>query len=74
MFGWVLDTGASYHMTSDLPALIDLFNLAQVVYIMLLDGKIVKVRQAGIVNLGHGIILKNVHYSLEFKCNLISVQ
>ena len=45
MIDWVLDTGASYHMTSDFNAFADLFDLVQIVYIMLPDDKIVKVRQ-----------------------------
>ena len=53
IFGWVLDTCASYHMTSDMGALTSLFYLGQLLYITLPDGKIVKVRQAGTVNLGH---------------------
>jgi len=53
--------------TSDFNAFTDLFDLVQIVYITLPDGKIVKVRQAGTVNLGHRIILKNVLYSPEFK-------
>lgn len=59
-------------MTLDFSALTDLFDLSQIVYITLRDGKIVKVRQVGIVNLRHGLILQNVLYSLGFKCNLIS--
>ena len=33
MIDWVLDTGASYHMTSDFNAFTDLFDLVQMVYI-----------------------------------------
>ena len=44
MIDWVLDTGASYHMTSDFNAFTNLFDLVQIVYITLPDGKIVKVR------------------------------
>jgi len=73
IFDWVLDTEASYHMTSYLYALTALFDLAQPIYITLPDGKIVKVWQAGTVNLRHGLVLKNVIYSSEFECNLISV-
>ena len=74
VFDWGLDVGVSYHMTSEMHALTNLFYLPQVIYIALPDGEILKVRQAGIVDVGHGLILKNVLYLLDFKHNLISAQ
>ena len=35
---------------------------------------VVKVEQAGTVNLGHDLVLKSVLYLPKFQCNLISIQ
>ena len=71
---WILDSGASHHMTSNIIAINDLCDLPQAIYILIPNGIVVKVKQAGTVNLRHGLVQKNVLYSPEFKCNLISVQ
>jgi len=71
---WVLDTGASHHMTSNLATLTNIYTLSTPVFISQLDGRQVKVEKAGLVKLGPNIILKDVLDTPAFKCNLISAQ
>ena len=70
---WILDSDASYPMTSNITIINDLYDLLQAIFILIPNGVVIKVKQAGMVNLGHDCLLKNVLYSLEFICNLISV-
>ena len=54
---WILDSGASFHMTSNITVVNELYDLAQVIYILIPNGIVVKVQWAGTVNLGHGLVL-----------------
>jgi len=71
LFQWILDSGASNRMTSNTHASSHLFYLPQTIHILILDGIITNVKQAGTVNLGHDLLLKNVRYSPQFRRNVI---
>ena len=71
---WVLDTGASHHMTSNLAAVNNGYTLSMPIYILQPHGRKIKVEKAGSVKLGPNIILRDVLYIPTFKCNLISTQ
>lgn len=71
---WVLDSGASHHMTSNFAALTNVYTLSIPIIISQSDGRQVKVEQAGMVQLGPAIWPKDVLYTPTFKCNLISAQ
>jgi len=70
---WVLDSGASHHMTSNECVFENLHNLSEPVSIGLPNGRIVLVKQVGDVNLGVGCKLREVLYTTAFKGNLISI-
>jgi len=65
---WVLDTGASHYMTSNLAALENICTLSTSIFISQPDGRQVNVE----VKLRSDIILKGVLYTPTFKCNMIS--
>ena len=71
---WVIDSGASHHMTLHIDVLDDVDALSDPIPIAQPDSKIVAVKKTGTVSLGDHLILKEVLYTPTFKCNLISVQ
>ena len=71
---WVLDSGASHHMTSHEYLLENLHNLHELISIGLPNGRIILVKKVESVNLGGGLKLKEVLHILAFKENLILVQ
>lgn len=71
---WVIDSGASHQMTPNLDALDNIHDLSELIHIAQPDGTIVTVKQARTAYLGGGLYLKEVLYTPNFKCNLISVQ
>ena len=70
---WVLDSGASHHMTFNRNVFSQLYKLPAAIYITIPNGKEETVTEGGIVNLGNGLVLQNVLYVPSFTCNLISV-
>jgi len=74
MTEWILDSGVSHHITSNLQAMTKLVQLPKIINITIPNGYTVAVREAGTVDLRHGLVLKNMLYSPVFNCNLISVQ
>ncbi|XP_074270843.1 uncharacterized protein LOC141594750 [Silene latifolia] len=70
---WIVDTGASDHMTSNLSLLHDLKCLPRPVYVGLPDGSVKIVYQTGTAKITDRIILHNVLFLPDFKQNLLSV-
>jgi len=71
---WLLNLGASHHMTSNFAVLTNVHKLSVPIIISQPDGRQVKVEQACMVQLGPEIWLKDVLYTPTFKCNLVSTQ
>lgn len=69
---WILDTGASHHMTGKLNLLTDLRKISPVL-IILADGNKRVSDSEGTVRLGSHLILKSVFYVKELTSDLISV-
>lgn len=70
---WIVDTGASDHMVSNLALFSHTYKLHKPVLIGLPDGSLKHVLIAGTVHLSKDIILEDVLYVPEFKLNLLSV-
>ena len=70
---WIVDTGASDHMSHNLTLFDKLELLEQSVYVTLLDGSVNNVTLGGNVWLDDNIFLRKVLYVPEFKFNLLSV-
>ncbi|KAK9669446.1 hypothetical protein RND81_13G130700 [Saponaria officinalis] len=70
---WIIDTGASDHMTSNIDLLHDICYLSKPLMVGLPDGRIKLVYQTGTVFLTPDITLKNVLLVPDFKQNLLSV-
>lgn len=71
---WVLDSGASHHMTSNIHVFANLHILSEPINIGLTDRRIIVAEKAGKMNLVGGLTLKEVLYTPTFTCNLISIQ
>ena len=69
---WIIDIGASHHMTGNLEYLTDLRNITACL-IGLPNGKQAMALKEGTVCLNKHIKLKNVLYGPQLNCNLISV-
>ncbi|GJY92006.1 retrovirus-related pol polyprotein from transposon TNT 1-94 [Tanacetum coccineum] len=69
---WIIDSGASHHMTGMIE---ELFNLKEIVQcsVELPDGNIVVAKKKGDVRFDNGFILKIVLYVPGLTCNLLSV-
>jgi len=52
----------------------DLVKLPEIINITIPNGYSIPVREAGLIDLGYSLVLKNVLYSPFFNYNLISVQ
>jgi len=70
---WVLDSGASHHMTFNRNIFSTLSRLPAAIYVTIPNGQEEIVTEGGTVNLGNGLVLRNVLYVPSFACNLISV-
>ena len=70
----ILNSGASHHITSNYHALTSVARLPQAINIKLPHGHNVVIQEVGTVDLGNGLILRNVLCSPILACNLISVQ
>nr|XP_016473998.1 PREDICTED: uncharacterized protein LOC107795808 [Nicotiana tabacum] len=71
---WILDTGATQHMTYDISLLHDTKELSRPVYVNLPNGYKVKAIGIGKLLIPPNLILINVLYVPSFKHSLISVQ
>ena len=69
---WLLDTGASNHMTGDINLLTKLIDVSPCP-VGLPDGRNTIADKEGTVNFGKGLALNNVLYVPNLACNLISV-
>ncbi|XP_048629110.1 uncharacterized protein LOC125600445 [Brassica napus] len=69
---WIVDIGASHHMTGLLDCLFDIHMVAPCL-VGLPNGKLVMADQEGSVRLTDTLKLHSVLYVKELKCNLISV-
>lgn len=68
----LIDSGASHHMTGTLECLYNIYDIPQSP-VSIPDGVQTAAISQGSVNLGNGLILQNVLYVPNLKCNLISV-
>ncbi|KAG7598819.1 F-box associated interaction domain [Arabidopsis suecica] len=69
---WIIDTGASNHMTGSVDFLTEISVMAPV-YIKLPDGRFTVANQQGKVSLGSHLQLTNVFFVDGLQCHLISV-
>ena len=70
---WIMDTGASHHLTGKYHLLTDVRDIAQPVLVILADGRERISVKEGTVVLGPNLVLKSVFYVEEFQSDLISV-
>ncbi|KAJ3699854.1 hypothetical protein LUZ61_003559 [Rhynchospora tenuis] len=68
---WLLDSGASHHMTGDINCLQDVYPVGSTT-VMLPNGKQTIAKQEGMIKFG-GVVLKRVLYVPCLNCNLISL-
>jgi len=71
---WILDSGASDHMSHDAKLLHDLKSLVHPITVSLPNGQQVQVSHCGILKLNNSIELENVLLVPQFKYNLLSVK
>ncbi|XP_021721334.1 uncharacterized protein LOC110688883 [Chenopodium quinoa] len=69
--GWIIDTGASNHVTCDLSSLTNVTHVDHCP-VGLPDGKYANASKIGSVILDGGLMIKNVLYVPQLNCNLIS--
>ncbi|XP_074306538.1 uncharacterized protein LOC141641789 [Silene latifolia] len=72
-FDWIIDTGATDHMTSNLALLSNVKVLAKPVYVSLPDGTVKVVHKSGTTRLNDQITLINVLLMPDFNQKLLSV-
>ncbi|KAL9247524.1 hypothetical protein vseg_020950 [Gypsophila vaccaria] len=72
-YDWIIDTGASDHMTSNINLLSNVSALSKPVLVALPDGAVKLVKYSGMLHLSPTITLHNVLVVPEFKHNLLSV-
>ncbi|XP_074265482.1 uncharacterized protein LOC141587916 [Silene latifolia] len=70
---WIVDTGASDHMTSNMSLLHDIICLSRLVYVGLPDGSVKIVHKTRTARITDKIVLHNVLFIPDFKQNLLSV-
>ncbi|KAL2941800.1 Retrovirus-related Pol polyprotein from transposon TNT 1-94 [Bienertia sinuspersici] len=72
--GWVLDSGATDHMTHDLSMFHSLHDIeSSQGSITIPDGTKIQIKYSGDIELQHGLSLRDVLYVPHFKFNLISI-
>lgn len=69
---WVIDTGASNHMTGSIEFLVEV-SVMSPVFIKLPDGRFTRANKQGKVCLGSSLQLSNVFFVDGLQCHLISV-
>nr|KYP48175.1 hypothetical protein KK1_030178 [Cajanus cajan] len=72
-YSWVLNSGASYHMTQSYHVLDDICNLKEPIYIIVPIEDVVMIKNKGIMTLDENIKLFDILYVPQFGCNLISI-
>ena len=72
--GWLIDSGATDHICSNLSAFVHYTKVNPTEYITIPDGKQIAAKHTGYVQLTADITLHNVLHVLDFHFNLISVQ
>lgn len=70
---WILDSGASHHMTPLFSILKEARKLDNPFYIIVPTGNTVLVEKMGNIQIDECIELKNLMHVPEFNCNLISI-
>lgn len=70
---WIIDQGASDHITSNLSSLNNVQSLHQPCPIKLLNGDVVYITHTGKLHISPDISLSNVLYVPSFKFNLLSI-
>ena len=70
---WLIDSGASDHMTGNMELLINRKTLRGKIKVGLPDGSVIIVCEMGVVILNYDITLKNVLYIDDFNHNFLSV-
>lgn len=70
---WILDSGASEHMTHDSKLLFNIHPLLTPVFVNLPNSERIKVTQAGSVNILPNFTVVDVLFVPSFRCNLLSV-
>ncbi|XP_074321433.1 uncharacterized protein LOC141657940 [Silene latifolia] len=70
---WIVDTGASEHITFQYPLLHNVKTLVKPIYVALPDGTLKQVFKTGQVYFTGSIMLQNVLYIPDFRQNLLSV-
>ena len=70
---WILDSGASDHITHDLSLLHDVKPLQQPCYITMPNGKKAQILHVGSLFFGNAMVLKDVFHTPEFQFNLLSI-
>ena len=71
---WILDTGASHHMTAYINMLENLYDLNHhPINITVASEQVIRVEKAGKVVTREGLVPKNVLYNPAFNCNFIYV-
>ena len=69
---WIMDTGASHHLTGRMDALSNVRNMSPVL-IILADGREQVSFKEGSIRLGSNLVMKSVYFVEGFKSDLISV-
>lgn len=69
---WIIDTGASRHVTGELSCLVNIHDVP-VVLVGLSDGQIVVANKEGSIHPSDNIYLQHVLYVHELNCSLISI-
>lgn len=70
---WVIDSGASEHITCDESLLIDKQNYEDGMPVIIPNGDIIPMKEIGTSMLPNGLRINRVLHIPEFKCNLLSV-
>ena len=71
---WIIDTGASHHMTGDMSALTNVRRCRNEAKINLPTGQTSTITHVGDVKLKNDLVLRNVLFVPSFKHNLLSVR